>query len=243
MAPIGRGQRQLIIGDRQTGKTTVAVDTIINQRENLEVGDPIQAKVRWTYVAMRLARSGLDHRGSRPIQCEESGALEYIMTRCCPASDAAGFQYPCRPTPGLGYQPCPSRCTFRQAHVLVIFDDLIDVTEDWGIYSAVIAAAAPAGRVGEVYPGAVLSCSLAVLERFREVSDKLRSPRRLDDWLADHPDEGEGEVSAFIPTNVISITAGRSILEPTCSCVACARGGRRYLGLSPRPVELRRSRP
>jgi F-type H+-transporting ATPase subunit alpha len=143
MTPIGRGQRQLIIGDRQTGKTTVAVDTIINQKANWESGDPEQ-QVRCIYVAMGQKGSTIAAvRGT----LEEAGALEYTTIVASPASDPAGFKY-LAPYAGSAIG---QHWMYDGKHVLIVFDDLSKQAEAYRELSLLLRR--PPGR--EAYPGDV----------------------------------------------------------------------------------------
>ena len=143
MTPIGRGQRQLIIGDRQTGKSTVAIDTIINQKRNWESGDPDQ-QVRCIYVA--IGQKGSTIAGIKGT-LEESGALEYTTIVAAPASDAAGFKY-LAPYTGSAIG---QHWMYDGKHVLIVFDDLSKQAEAYRAVSLLLRR--PPGR--EAYPGDV----------------------------------------------------------------------------------------
>ena len=138
MTPIGRGQRQLIIGDRATGKTTIAIDTIINQKQNWESGDPTK-QVRCIYVAIGQKGSTIASvRGA----LEEAGALEYTTIVASPASDSAGFKY-LAPYTGSAIG---QHWMYDGKHVLIVFDDLTQAGR--GLPRRVAAAASSAGPRG-----------------------------------------------------------------------------------------------
>src|SRR5215217_5923615 len=143
LTPIGRGQRQLVIGDRQTGKTTIAIDTIINQRQNWESGDPAK-QVRCIYVAIGQKGSTIASvRGA----LEEAGALEYTTIVAAPASDSAGFKY-LAPYTGSAIG---QHWMYDGKHVLIVFDDLTKQAEAYRAVSLLLRR--PPGR--EAYPGDV----------------------------------------------------------------------------------------
>ena len=198
MTPIGRGQRQLIIGDRQTGKTTVAVDTIINQKRNWESGDPEQ-QVRCIYVAIGQKGSTIAAvRGT----LEDAGALEYTTIVAAPASDAAGFKY-LAPYTGSAIG---QHWMYAGKHVLIVFDDLSKQAEAYRAVSLLLRR--PPGR--EAYPGDVFYLHSRLLERAAKLSDE-----RGAGSLTALPviETKAGDVSAYIPTNVISITDGQIFLQ------------------------------
>jgi len=198
MTPIGRGQRQLIIGDRQTGKTAVAIDTIINQRENWVSGDPAK-QVKCIYVA--VGQKGSTIAGVRGA-LEEAGALEYTTIVAAPASDPAGFKY-IAPYTGsaLGQY-----WMYKGEHVLIIFDDLSKQAEAYRAVSLLLRR--PPGR--EAYPGDVFYLHSRLLERCAKLSDELGAGSLTGLPII----ETKGnDVSAYIPTNVISITDGQIFLE------------------------------
>ena len=198
MTPIGRGQRQLIIGDRQTGKTAVAIDTIINQRENWASGDPKQ-QVRCIYVAVGQKGSTIASvRGA----LEEAGALEYTTIVAAPASDPAGFKY-IAPYTGSAIG---QHWMYQGKHVLIIFDDLSKQAEAYRTVSLLLRR--PPGR--EAYPGDVFYLHSRLLERCAKLSDDLGGGSMTGLPII----ETKGnDVSAYIPTNVISITDGQIFLE------------------------------
>ena len=198
MTPIGRGQRQLIIGDRQTGKTAVAIDTIINQRENWASGDP-QQQVRCIYVAVGQKGSTIASvRGA----LEDAGALEYTTIVAAPASDPAGFKY-IAPYTGSAIG---QHWMYQGKHVLIIFDDLSKQAEAYRTVSLLLRR--PPGR--EAYPGDVFYLHSRLLERCAKLSDELGAGSMTGLPII----ETKGnDVSAYIPTNVISITDGQIFLE------------------------------
>jgi F-type H+-transporting ATPase subunit alpha len=198
MTPIGRGQRQLIIGDRQTGKTTIAVDTIINQKENWLSGDP-EKQVRCIYVAVGQKGSTIASvRGT----LEEAGALEYTTIVAAPASDPAGYKY-IAPYTGSAIG---QHWMYEGKHVLIVFDDLSKQAEAYRAVSLLLRR--PPGR--EAYPGDVFYLHSRLLERCAKLSDDLGAGSMTGLPII----ETKGnDVSAFIPTNVISITDGQCFLE------------------------------
>ncbi|GAB3276186.1 F0F1 ATP synthase subunit alpha [Actinocorallia lasiicapitis] len=198
MTPIGRGQRQLIIGDRQTGKTTVCVDTIINQRENWLSGDP-DKQVRCIYVAVGQKGSTIAAvRGT----LEEAGALEYTTIVAAPASDPAGYKY-IAPYTGSAIG---QHWMYEGKHVLIVFDDLSKQAEAYRAVSLLLRR--PPGR--EAYPGDVFYLHSRLLERCAKLSDEMGKGSMTGLPII----ETKGnDVSAFIPTNVISITDGQCFLE------------------------------
>ena len=161
MTPIGRGQRQLIIGDRQTGKTTVAIDTIINQRRTGSRGDP-NKQVRCIYVAIGQKGSTIAAvRGA----LEEAGAMEYTTIVAAPASDSAGFKY-LAPYTGSAIG---QHWMYQGKHVLIVFDDLSKQAEAYRAVSLLLRR--PPGR--EAYPGDVFYLHSRLLERCAKLSDEL----------------------------------------------------------------------
>ena len=198
MTAIGRGQRQLIIGDRQTGKTAVAIDTIINQRENWLTGDP-KKQVKCIYVAIGQKGSTIAAvRGA----LEEAGAMEYTTIVAAPASDPAGFKY-LAPYTGSAIG---QHWMYKGESVLIIFDDLSKQAEAYRAVSLLLRR--PPGR--EAYPGDVFYLHSRLLERCAKLSDELGAGSMTGLPII----ETKGnDVSAFIPTNVISITDGQCFLE------------------------------
>jgi F-type H+-transporting ATPase subunit alpha len=198
MTPIGRGQRQLIIGDRKTGKTTVAIDTIINQRANWQSGDP-EKQVRCIYVAIGQKASTIASiRGT----LEEQGALEYTTIVAAPASDPAGFKY-IAPYTGSSIG---QHWMYAGKHVLIVFDDLTKQAEAYRAVSLLLRR--PPGR--EAYPGDVFYLHSRLLERCAKLSDELGAGSMTGLPLIETK---ANDISAYIPTNVISITDGQIFLE------------------------------
>ena len=198
MTAIGRGQRQLIIGDRQTGKTAVAIDTIINQRENWLTGDK-QKQVKCIYVAIGQKGSTI---ASVKGALEEAGAMEYTTIVASPASDPAGFKY-LAPYTGSAIG---QHWMYNGEHVLIVFDDLSKQAEAYRSVSLLLRR--PPGR--EAYPGDVFYLHSRLLERCAKLSDDLGGGSMTGLPII----ETKGnDVSAFIPTNVISITDGQCFLE------------------------------
>jgi F-type H+-transporting ATPase subunit alpha len=198
MTAIGRGQRQLIIGDRQTGKTAVAVDTIINQLENWKTGDP-KKQVKCIYVAIGQKGSTI---ASVKASLEEAGAMEYTTIVASPASDPAGFKY-LAPYTGSAIG---QHWMYNGQHVLIVFDDLSKQAEAYRSVSLLLRR--PPGR--EAYPGDVFYLHSRLLERCAKLSDELGGGSMTGLPII----ETKGnDVSAFIPTNVISITDGQCFLE------------------------------
>ncbi len=213
MIPIGRGQRELIIGDRQTGKTAVAIDTIINQRENFEKGTPVYC----IYVAIGQKGSNVANIAAT---LEKHGAMDYTVIVSATASDPAALQY---------YAPYTGaavgeffRDTGRDA--LIIYDDLSKQAVSYREVSLLLRR--PPGR--EAYPGDVFYLHSRLLERAAKVIDSdeiAKNMNDLPDCLKDKVKGGgsltalpiietqAGDVSAYIPTNVISITDGQIFLE------------------------------
>jgi F-type H+-transporting ATPase subunit alpha len=198
MTAIGRGQRQLIIGDRQTGKTAIAIDTIINQKENWKTGDP-KKQVKCIYVAIGQKGSTI---ASVKGALEEAGAMEYTTIVASPASDSAGFKY-LAPYTGSAIG---QHWMYAGQHVLIIFDDLSKQAEAYRSVSLLLRR--PPGR--EAYPGDVFYLHSRLLERCAKLSDELGGGSMTGLPII----ETKGnDVSAFIPTNVISITDGQCFLE------------------------------
>ncbi|MBK6873682.1 MAG: F0F1 ATP synthase subunit alpha [Kineosporiaceae bacterium] len=198
MTPIGRGQRQLIIGDRQTGKTAVAIDTIINQKANWASGDPSQ-QVRCVYVA--IGQKGSTIAGVRRA-LEEAGALEYTTIVAAPASDAAGFKY-LAPYTGSAIG---QHWMYAGKHVVIIFDDLTKQAEAYRAVSLLLRR--PPGR--EAYPGDVFYLHSRLLERCAKLNDEMGAGSMTGLPIIETK---ANDVSAYIPTNVISITDGQIFLE------------------------------
>ena len=198
MIPIGRGQRQLIIGDRQTGKTAIAIDTILNQKDNWASGDP-EKQVRCIYVAVGQKASTI---AAVRHTLETRGALEYTTIVASPASDAAGFKY-LAPYTGSAIG---QHWMYGGKHVLIIFDDLSKQAEAYRAVSLLLRR--PPGR--EAYPGDVFYLHSRLLERCAKLSDDLGAGS-----MTGFPsiETKANDVSAFIPTNVISITDGQIFLQ------------------------------
>lgn len=198
MIPIGRGQRQLIIGDRQTGKTAIAIDTVLNQRKNWESGDP-KKQVRCIYVAVGQKGSTI---ASVRGQLEAAGAMEYTTIVAAPASDSAGYKY-LAPYTGSAIG---QHWMYQGKHVLIIFDDLSKQAEAYRSVSLMLRR--PPGR--EAYPGDVFYLHSRLLERCAKLSDELGGGSMTGLPLIETKDN---DVSAYIPTNVISITDGQIFLQ------------------------------
>jgi F-type H+/Na+-transporting ATPase subunit alpha len=198
MTPIGRGQRQLIIGDRKTGKTAVCVDTILNQRQNWETGDE-KLQVRCVYVAIGQKGTTIAavHRA-----LEEGGAMDYTTIVAAPASDSAGFKW-LAPYTGSAIA---QHWMYDGKHVLIVFDDLSKQAEAYRAISLLLRR--PPGR--EAYPGDVFYLHSRLLERCAKLSDELGGGS-----LTGLPiiETKANDISAYIPTNVISITDGQCFLE------------------------------
>ncbi|REF35400.1 F0F1 ATP synthase subunit alpha [Thermasporomyces composti] len=198
MIPIGRGQRELLIGDRKTGKTTVAIDTILNQRQNWLTGDP-KKQVRCIYVA-------IGQKGSTIAEVkrtlEEGGAMEYTTIIAAPASDPAGFKY-IAPYTGSAIG---QHWMYQGKHVLIVFDDLSKQAEAYRAMSLLLRR--PPGR--EAYPGDVFYLHSRLLERCAKLSDELGGGS-----LTGFPviETKANDISAYIPTNVISITDGQIFFQ------------------------------
>ena len=198
MIPIGRGQRQLIIGDRQTGKTAIAVDTIINQKANWESGDP-NKQVRCIYVA--IGQKGSTIAGIKGA-LEDAGAMEYTTIVASPASDAAGFKY-LAPYTGSAIG---QHWMYAGKHVLIVFDDLSKQAEAYRAVSLLLRR--PPGR--EAYPGDVFYLHSRLLERCAKLSDELGAGSMTGLPIIETK---ANDISAYIPTNVISITDGQIFLQ------------------------------
>jgi F-type H+-transporting ATPase subunit alpha len=198
MTPIGRGQRELIIGDRKTGKTTVAVDTILNQRAAWQSGDP-KKQVRCIYVAIGQKASTI---ATIKGTLEEHGAMEYTTIVASPASDPAGYKYL---SPYTG-SAIGQHWMYAGKHVLIVFDDLTKQAEAYRAVSLLLRR--PPGR--EAYPGDVFYLHSRLLERCAKLSEEMGGGSMTGLPII----ETKGnDISAFIPTNVISITDGQIFLE------------------------------
>lgn len=198
MTPIGRGQRQLIIGDRKTGKTAVCVDTILNQRKNWESGDPA-SQVRCVYVA--IGQKGTTIASVRRA-LEEGGAMDYTTIVAAPASDSAGFKW-LAPYTGAAIA---QHWMYNGKHVLIVFDDLTKQAEAYRAISLLLRR--PPGR--EAYPGDVFYLHSRLLERCAKLSDELGGGSMTGLPIIETK---ANDISAYIPTNVISITDGQCFLE------------------------------
>lgn len=198
MIPVGRGQRQLIIGDRQTGKTAIAIDTIINQKDNWATGDPSK-QVRCIYVAIGQKGSTI---ASVKGALEEAGAMEYTTIVASPASDPAGFKY-LAPYTGSAIG---QHWMYDGKHVLIVFDDLSKQAEAYRAVSLLLRR--PPGR--EAYPGDVFYLHSRLLERCAKLSDELGAGSMTGLPIIETK---ANDVSAYIPTNVISITDGQIFLQ------------------------------
>ncbi|MDK8171219.1 F0F1 ATP synthase subunit alpha [Curtobacterium citreum] len=198
MIPVGRGQRQLIIGDRQTGKTAIAIDTIINQKANWESGD-VEKQVRCIYVAIGQKGSTI---ASVKGALEDAGAMEYTTIVAAPASDPAGFKY-LAPYTGSAIG---QHWMYGGKHVLIIFDDLSKQAEAYRAVSLLLRR--PPGR--EAYPGDVFYLHSRLLERCAKLSDDLGAGSMTGLPIIETK---ANDVSAYIPTNVISITDGQIFLQ------------------------------
>ena len=213
MIPIGRGQRELIIGDRQTGKTSVAIDAIINQRSNFDAGDPVYC----IYVAIGQKGSTV---ASILNTLQEHGAMEYTVIVTATASDPAALQY---------YAPFAGATIgefFRDTgrHALVVYDDLSKQAVAYREVSLILRR--PSGR--EAYPGDIFYLHSRLLERAARVISQQEVAEQMNDLpeslkgkvkgggsLTALPiiETQAGDVSAYIPTNVISITDGQIFLD------------------------------
>ncbi|MEA5358208.1 F0F1 ATP synthase subunit alpha [Amycolatopsis sp., V23-08] len=198
MTPIGRGQRQLIIGDRKTGKTAVAVDTIINQKSNWDTGDE-KKQVRCIYVAIGQKGSTI---AAVKKSLEDAGAMEYTTIVAAPASDSAGFKW-IAPYTGSAIG---QHWMFEGKHVLIVFDDLTKQADAYRAISLLLRR--PPGR--EAFPGDVFYLHSRLLERCAKLSDELGAGS-----LTGLPiiETKANDVSAYIPTNVISITDGQCFFQ------------------------------
>ena len=213
MVPIGRGQRELIIGDRQVGKTTIAIDTIINQRENYKNGNPLYC----IYVAIGQKASSV---AALVNTLREHGAMDYTIVLAANASDSAAMRY---------YAPMAGAAIgeyFRDSgrHALVIYDDLSKQAVSYREISLILRR--PSGR--EAYPGDIFYLHSRLLERSAKIIDNDKVAASMNDLpevlkpmvkgggsLTALPiiETQAGDVSAYIPTNVISITDGQIFLE------------------------------
>jgi len=196
--PIGRGQRQLIIGDRKTGKTSICVDTILNQRQNWESGDPSQ-QVRCVYVAIGQKGTTI---ASVHNTLEEGGAMDYTTIVAAPASDSAGFKW-LAPYTGSAIG---QHWMYDGKHVLIVFDDLSKQAEAYRAISLLLRR--PPGR--EAYPGDVFYLHSRLLERCAKLSDEMGAGSMTGLPIIETK---ANDISAYIPTNVISITDGQCFLE------------------------------
>jgi F-type H+-transporting ATPase subunit alpha len=198
MIPVGRGQRQLIIGDRQTGKTAIAIDAIINQKANWESGD-VNKQVRCIYVAVGQKGSTIANvKGA----LEDAGAMEYTTIVAAPASDPAGFKY-LAPYTGSAIG---QHWMYQGKHVLIVFDDLTKQAEAYRAVSLLLRR--PPGR--EAYPGDVFYLHSRLLERCAKLSDELGAGSMTGLPIIETK---ANDVSAYVPTNVISITDGQIFLQ------------------------------
>ncbi|MEU8897151.1 F0F1 ATP synthase subunit alpha [Nocardia sp. NPDC048505] len=198
LTAIGRGQRQLVIGDRKTGKTAVCIDAILNQKANWESGDPTK-QMRCIYVA--IGQKGSTIAGVKAA-LEEHGAMEYTTIVAAPASDSAGFKW-LAPYTGSAIG---QHWMYQGKHVLIVFDDLTKQAEAYRAISLLLRR--PPGR--EAYPGDVFYLHSRLLERCAKLSDEMGSGSMTGLPIIETK---AGDVSAFIPTNVISITDGQVFLE------------------------------
>ena len=198
ITPIGRGQRELIIGDRQTGKTAIAIDTIINQRDNWASGDPAR-QVKCIYVAV-------GQKGSTTAQVrqslEDAGAMEYTTIVAAPASDPSGQKY-IAPYTGSAIG---QNWMYQGQHVLIVFDDLSKQAEAYRTISLLLRR--PPGR--EAYPGDVFYLHSRLLERCAKLSKEMGGGSLTGLPIVETK---ANDISAYIPTNVISITDGQIFLE------------------------------
>ncbi|WP_280506201.1 F0F1 ATP synthase subunit alpha [Nocardia farcinica] len=198
LTAIGRGQRQLVIGDRKTGKTAVCIDAILNQKANWETGDPTK-QVRCIYVA--IGQKGSTIAGVKAA-LEEHGAMEYTTIVAAPASDSAGFKW-LAPYTGSAIG---QHWMYQGKHVLIVFDDLTKQAEAYRAISLLLRR--PPGR--EAYPGDVFYLHSRLLERCAKLSDEMGGGSMTGLPIIETK---ANDVSAFIPTNVISITDGQVFLE------------------------------
>jgi F-type H+-transporting ATPase subunit alpha len=198
ITPIGRGQRELIIGDRQTGKTAIAIDTIINQKGDWASGDPAR-QVKCVYVAVGQKNSTIAQVRQ---SLEDAGALEYTAIVAAPASNPAGFKY-LAPFTGSAIG---QHWMYAGQHVLIIFDDLTKQAEAYRAISLLLRR--PPGR--EAYPGDVFYLHSRLLERCAKLSDEIGGGSMTGLPIVETK---ANDISAYIPTNVISITDGQIFLE------------------------------
>jgi F-type H+-transporting ATPase subunit alpha len=199
MTPIGRGQRELIIGDRQTGKTAIAIDAIINQRDNWKSGDP-KKQVKCIYVAIGQKASTV----AEVVQSlKDNGAMEYTVVVNASAADPVPFQY-IAPYSGAALG---AHWMYKGEHALIVYDDLSKQATSYRTLSLLLRR--PPGR--EAYPGDVFYLHSRLLERAAKLSEPLGGGSMTA--LPIIETKG-GDVSAYIPTNVISITDGQIYLEP-----------------------------
>ena len=199
MTAIGRGQRELIIGDRQTGKTAVAIDAIIAQKEHWAGGDP-KKRVKCIYVAVGQKSSTV---AEVVATLKENGALEYTVVVNAPASDPAPFQY-IAPYSGAALG---AHWMYNGEHALIVYDDLSKQATAYRTLSLLLRR--PPGR--EAFPGDVFYLHSRLLERAAKLSDELGAGSLTALPII----ETKGnDISAYIPTNVISITDGQIFLEP-----------------------------
>ena len=198
MTPIGRGQRQLIIGDRKTGKTAIAIDTILNQRANWASGDP-RKQVLCIYVAVGQKNSTVAEVHET---LNKAGAMEYTTIVNAPASDPAGFKY-IAPYAGSAIG---QHWMYQGKHVLIVFDDLTKQAEAYRAMSLLLRR--PPGR--EAYPGDVFYLHSRLLERCAKLSDEIGGGSMTGLPIVETK---ANDVSAYIPTNVISITDGQIFLQ------------------------------
>ncbi|MBR6483245.1 MAG: F0F1 ATP synthase subunit alpha [Bacteroidaceae bacterium] len=213
MIPIGRGQRELIIGDRQTGKTAIAIDTIINQRSNYENGDPVYC----IYVAIGQKASTVANIVNT---LKEAGAMDYTVVVSATAAESAALQY-FAPMAGAAIG---EYFRDRGLHALVVYDDLSKQAVAYREVSLILRR--PSGR--EAYPGDVFYLHSRLLERAAKINNQEEVARQMNDLpecLKDKVKGGgsltalpiietqAGDVSAYIPTNVISITDGQIYLD------------------------------
>ena len=218
MTPIGRGQRELIIGDRQTGKTAVAIDAIIAQRDNWASGDP-KKQVRCIYVAVGQKASTV----AEVVETlSDNGALEYTVVVNASASDPTPFQY-IAPYSGAALG---AYWMYEGKHALAVYDDLSKQATAYRTLSLLLRR--PPGR--EAYPGDVFYLHSRLLERAAKLSDRLGAGSLTALPIV----ETKGnDISAYIPTNVISITDGQIYLEPDLFFAGRPPGDqRRHVGLA-----------
>ncbi|MBF4997745.1 F0F1 ATP synthase subunit alpha [Nocardia sp. BSTN01] len=198
LTAIGRGQRQLVIGDRKTGKTAVCIDAILNQKANWESGDPTK-QMRCIYVA--IGQKGSTIAGVKSA-LEAHGAMEYTTIVAAPASDSAGFKW-LAPYTGSALG---QHWMYQGKHVLIVFDDLSKQAEAYRAISLLLRR--PPGR--EAYPGDVFYLHSRLLERCAKLSDAMGAGSMTGLPIIETK---ANDISAFIPTNVISITDGQVFLE------------------------------